>query len=341
MRIAVDAMGGDFAPREIVKGAVEAALGFPQVTKIFLVGDAEAIKQELARVSNVPAKIEIRHASEVIGMDEPAAQSVRRKKDSSIVRAVDLVKSGEADAMVSAGNTGAVVAAATINLGRLRGVDRPAIATVLPTQANRPIVLLDAGANVDCDPQWLCQFAIMGSVYSECVIGAVRPVVGLMSIGGEDIKGNDMTKKAFSLMAEAPIHFRGNVEGHDLFKGETDVVVCDGFVGNIVLKTVESVAHAIGHWLKQEFKKTAIRILGAILLRGALKSMKRRMDPELYGGAPLLGVNGVCIITHGASSSLAIYHAVRVACDAIGHHLNQHICEKIALLKQASGSEAQ
>jgi len=329
MRIAIDAMGGDYAPLEIVKGAVEAASSLHSVSKIFLVGNSDIIKSELARYSSVSEKIEIRHASEAIEMCEEPAMAVRRKKDSSIGRAVDLVKSGDADAMVSAGNTGAVVVAATLKLRTLEGVERPAIATVLPTQG-RPFVLIDSGANTDCDANLLVQFAAMGSVYSRAILGCSSPVVGLMSIGGEDSKGNEITKEAFGLLNKSDLNFRGNVEGHDLFKGETDVVVCDGFVGNVVLKTSESVAHAIGHWMKQEFKSNLWRMLGSLLLIGALKSMKKKMDPEMYGGAPLLGVNGICIITHGSSSSRAIYHAIRVAAEAVDQQLNKTIVGELA-----------
>ncbi|OGV66962.1 MAG: hypothetical protein A2283_03190 [Lentisphaerae bacterium RIFOXYA12_FULL_48_11] len=329
MRIAIDAMGGDYAPLEIVKGAVEAANSLSSVSKIFLVGKSDAINAELVRYSPVSEKIEIRHASESIEMGEEPAMAVRRKKDSSIGRAVDLVKSGDADAMVSAGNTGAVVVAATLKLRTLEGVERPAIATVLPTQG-RPFVLIDAGANTDCDAKLLVQFAAMGSVYSRAILGQSSPVVGLMSIGGEDSKGNEITKETFGLLDKSGLNFRGNVEGHDLFKGETDVVVCDGFVGNVVLKTSESVAHAIGHWMKQEFKSNLWRMFGSVLLIGALKSMKRKMDPEMYGGAPLLGVNGICIITHGASSSRAIYHAIRVAAEAVEQQVNKTIVSELA-----------
>jgi glycerol-3-phosphate acyltransferase PlsX len=328
MRIAVDAMGGDYAPREIVRGAVEAARRLPAVSRILLVGDAEAVRRELGPDSPVSDKIEVRHAAEVVGMDESPAQAVRRKKDSSIGRAVDMVHSGEADAAVSAGNTGAFVVAATLKLGRLPGVERPAIAAVLPTQ-NRPFVLVDAGANTDCTAGLLFQFAVMGSVYSRVILGQRAPVVGLLSIGGEDVKGNELTKEAFGLLSGSHLNFTGNVEGHDLFVGETDVVVCDGFVGNVVLKTSESTAHAIGHWMKQEFRRNPVRVLGALLLSGALKAMRRRMDPETYGGAPLLGVNGICIITHGASSASAIFHAIRVASEAVEQKLNELIVGQI------------
>lgn len=326
MRIAIDAMGGDYAPEEIVAGAVDAANGMDGLTTLFLVGQEEAIRKELAKHGKIPPKIVVRHAAETVGMEETPALAIRKKKDNSISRCMDMVKAGEADAAVSAGNTGAMVVAATLKLRTLEGIQRPAIATVIPT-LGRPLVLIDAGANTDCTPDLLVEFAVMGSVYAREILGAKDPVVGLMSIGGEDTKGNEITKEAFRLLSAAPVKFRGNVEGHDIFRGETDVIVCDGFVGNVVLKTSESVAHAIGAWLKKEFKANPIRLLGALLLKGALKSLKQRMDPELFGGAPLLGVNGVCIISHGSSSRTAIYHAVRVACEAVGHHVNEHIVE--------------
>jgi glycerol-3-phosphate acyltransferase PlsX len=333
MRIAVDAMGGDFAPVEIVKGAAEATR-LAAVSRILLTGDSAALRRELSTCAADTAKIEIVHTSEVVGMEETPALAVRKKKDSSISRAVDLVKSGEADAVVSAGNTGAVVVAATLKLRTLPGVERPAIAAVMPTQ-DRPVVVVDAGATTDCTPALLGQFALMGSIYSHAILGQANPVVGLLSIGGEDSKGNEVTKEAFGILSKAPLNFRGNVEGHDLFVGKTDVVVCDGFVGNIVLKTSESVAHAIGHWMKQEFRRNPIRVVGALLMSGALRNMKERLDPEMYGGAPLLGVNGVCIITHGASSHRAIYHSVRVACEAVEQKLTEQIAGKITEMDAA------
>jgi glycerol-3-phosphate acyltransferase PlsX len=335
MRIAVDAMGGDHAPREIVAGAVMAARGLKDLTTLILVGPEEIIRQELKPYGTIPSKLVIRHASEVIGMEESPALAIRKKKDNSISRMMDMITAGEADAAVSAGNTGAMVVAATLKLRTLEGIQRPAIATVMPT-SGRPIVVIDAGANTDCTPEMLVEFGVMGSVYSREILGQAKPVVGLMSIGGEDSKGNETTKEAFRLLSAAPLNFRGNVEGHDLFRGETDVVVCDGFVGNVVLKTSESVAHTIGSWLKKEFKANPIRILGALLLRGALKTIKKRMDPEMFGGAPLLGVKGVCIITHGSSSRTAIFHAVRVACESVGHHVNDHIIEEVSKLKKTT-----
>jgi len=329
MKIAVDAMGGDHAPREIVRGSLDAACDLSGISKIFLVGEEKSLRRELDEYGASSKKIEVRPASEVIAMDEMPAQAVRRKKDSSISRAVDMVKKGEADAVVSAGNTGAVVVAAKLKLRTLDGVDRPAIAAVMPTE-DRPFILVDAGANIDCDVRLLQQFAIMGNVYSRVLMEQESPVVGLLSIGGEDTKGNEKTREAFRVLSDSSLNFRGNIEGHDLFRGGTDVVVCDGFVGNIVLKTSESTARAIGHWMKQEFRRNPLRILGAGLLWGAVRAMKKRIDPETYGGALLLGVNGICIITHGASSARAIYHAIRVARESVHHHLNQLIVENIA-----------
>lgn len=330
MRIALDAMGGDFAPREIVRGGVEAAAKLKDVESVIFVGSEPAIQDELRRCGGrVGDRVRIVHASEAVGMDEAPAVAVRRKKDASINRCMELIKSGGADAVVSAGNSGAVAAAALFCLGRIKGVVRPAIAIVLPTR-NRPLLLIDAGANTDCQEQWLAQFAIMGSVYSQAVLHQPNPILGLLSIGSEDGKGNEVTKKAFGLIQRSGVNFRGNVEGHDLFIGHTDVVVCDGFVGNIVLKTTESVSHAIGYWMKQEFFRHPVRVLGALLLKGALTAMKRRMDPEVYGGAPLLGVPGNCIIAHGSSTHHAIYHAVRVAAAAGKNNVSGIIAERIA-----------
>jgi glycerol-3-phosphate acyltransferase PlsX len=334
MRIAVDAMGGDYAPREVVAGTVMAA-DLPNVRELYLVGDETAIRAELAGFGTVSPKIRIRHASEAVGMGEAPALAVRRKKDSSIGRAVDMVRAGEADAVMSAGNTGAAVAASTLKLRTLKGVDRPAIATILPSQ-KLPVVLVDAGANLDCTPRQLVQFAMMGSVYSRVILGRENPVVGLLSIGGEDSKGNDVTKKTFSALQKSSLNFRGNVEGRDIFEGDTDVIVCDGFVGNIVLKTSESTASAVTSWLKRELTASWIRKSACLLLRGAFKALKKQLDPESYGGAPLLGVNGVCIIAHGRSSRHAVYHAIRVAAESVQSHVNEDIVKGIASLESAT-----
>ncbi len=334
MRIAVDAMGGDFAPAEVVAGTVLAG-SLPNVASLILVGDEEAIRRELAVCGGDQSKIEVRHASEVVEMGEAPAQAIRRKKDSSVGRAVELVRDGLADAVMSAGNTGAAVAASALRLRMLEGVDRPAIATVMPTQKN-PVVLLDAGANIDCTPEQLMHFAVMGSVYSRVILGQDRPRVGLLSIGGEESKGNDVTKRTFSMLQRSELNFRGNVEGRDMFEGDTDVVVCDGFVGNIVLKTTESAATAVTGWLKRELTANWFRKAACLLLRNAFVSLKKQLDPEMYGGAPLLGVRGVCIIAHGGSSRHAIYHAIRVASEAVHLHVNDDIVAGIKKLGTGS-----
>ncbi|MBI9020803.1 MAG: phosphate acyltransferase PlsX [Verrucomicrobia bacterium] len=330
MRIAIDAMGGDFAPLEIVKGAVEAARGVSGIEKLFLVGDETAVRAELAKYGEVPECIEVRHASEVIGMDESPALALRRKRDSSIMQAVNLVKEGEADAIFSAGSTGAAVAACTLRLRTLENVDRPAIATVLPS-LKHPFVLLDAGATTDCTAAMLVEFAAMGDIYAKKILNIAKPTVGLLSIGEEDTKGSKNTKEAFQLLEKSHLNFIGNVESHDLFAGNVDVAVCDGFIGNVVLKTSESVSHAMGQWLKEAFSSSPIRKIGAGILKaaGAFKEIKDRVDPEAYGGAPLLGVKGVCIIGHGSSSSYAVYNAICVASKAIEQKLNQLIENEI------------
>jgi len=339
-RIALDAMGGDNAPAAIVCGGVEAALGLPDV-KVFLVGQKEVIDAELmkldpqllqnARAALADGRLEIVHAPDVATMDDSPVDAVRHKKDCSINVAMRLVKEGKADCFVSAGNSGAVAASATFTLGRIAGVERPAIATVLPTRLpRRPLLLLDAGANMDCRASMLAQFAIMGSAYSHAVLNRTTPLVGLLSIGTEDCKGNSLTKEAFPLLKAAPIDFRGNVEGHDLFQGQTDVVVCDGFVGNVVLKTTESVCHAMSYWMKREFRGNFWRTLGSILLLGAFKSLKKQVDPEIYGGAPLLGVQGAVIISHGSSTHKAIYHAIRAGVNASKNDMTGEISRRVA-----------
>ena len=336
IRIALDAMGGDNAPGEIVRGGVEAAAGLEDV-KVLLVGVKEQIDAELAKYPKEVAAatkkgtLEVIHAPDVAEMDESPVTAVRKKKDCSINVAMRLVKEGRADAFVSAGNSGAVATSAILNLGRIKGVQRPAIATILPTRIpRRPLLLLDAGANMDCHADWLVQFAIMGSVYSQGVLKRTKPLVGLLSIGTEDCKGNEMTKETFRLLKEVKdIDFRGNVEGHDVFQGQTDVVVCDGFVGNVVLKTSESLAHAVSYFLKRECFRGIFRVLGALLLKGAFKSLKNQLDPDIYGGAPLLGVPGAVIITHGSSTHKAIYYAVKAGVNAARNDVSGLISSRI------------
>ena len=334
-------MGGDYAPEQIVIGGVEAALGVPD-TKILLVGQMAPIQAELERLPKDLKKaaqeaiergtLEIVHAPDVAEMDESPVDAVKKKKDCSINVAMRLVKEGRADAFVSAGNSGAVATSAILNLGRIPGVKRPAIATVMPNRnPKRPLLVLDAGANMDCHPEWLVQFAIMGNAYSKAVLKRGVPAVGLVSIGTEDCKGNEMTKATFPLLKEVgDINFVGNIEGKDLYKGHIDVAVCDGFVGNVVLKTTESIAKAIVYWLKKECFKGPLRFLGALLLRGAFHSLKRQLDPDIYGGAPLLGVAGAVIIGHGSSSHKAIYYAVKAGVAAATNDVTGLIQKAVA-----------
>jgi phosphate acyltransferase len=328
MRIALDAMGGDYAPKNTIEGAVLALKEFPFIEKLFLVGDGMAIGGELKRLDCKDSRTEIFHASEVVSMKESGAKAVRHKKDASICRAVDLVKNGAAHALVSAGHTGAAVAAAVLKLRTLKGIERPAVACLLPTECN-VFVLIDGGANPDSSPGNLVQFAIMGSVFSEHALGYRSPSVALMSIGEEDTKGNDVTKEAFKLLKASGLNFRGNIEGHDLFENPADVIVCDGFTGNVVLKTSEAIAHAIFSWLKHELFKNPVRSLGARLAEGAFRSIRKKTNYEEYGGMPLLGVNGVCIIAHGASSPLAIKNAIRAATESIKHEINPQILREV------------
>lgn len=328
MKIALDAMGGDFGPPNIVGGAVMALKEYPHIEKLFLVGDTPRIETELKKHGCNDRRIEIVHATQVVEMSDGAVDAVRRKKDSSVSRAVDLVKKGDATAIVSAGHTGAAVAATTIKLRTLPGVDRPGIAAVIPSETNI-FVLIDAGANSDPRPDHLVQYAIMGSVYSRHVLGYEKPAVGLMSIGDEDMKGSDLTKEVFKILKQSDLNFRGNIEGHDLFADPVEVVVCDGFVGNVILKTCESIGDAIFKWLKHELMKSKTRMAGAYLARNAFLTIRKKVNYEEYGGMPLLGVNGICIIAHGASTPLAIKNALRVAAESIEHQVNPHIVEEV------------
>lgn len=307
-------MGSDHAPRVEVPAAIEAVRHFP--VEVSLVGVPGQIEAELARHpgwQRLPLKIV--PATEVIGMDESATK-FRTKRDSSMHVASRLVRDGHVAGFVSAGNTGAVMAVAKTVQGTVPNVDRPALATVLPTRTGHPVVVLDVGANVDSTPERLAQFAVMGSAYARAVLHIAKPRVGILSIGEEDFKGNSLTKAATPLIKESPVHFIGNVEGRDIFKGESvDVVVCDGFVGNVVLKLSEGLADMIGKLLKQELRSTLASKAGAVLARGALNSLKKRIDYTEYGGAPLLGVKGVCIICHGSSNVNAIKNAIRFAAE--------------------------
>ena len=323
-------MGGDSAPGSTVAGAWEALKKYPDI-EIVLVGDQPRIEKELTALDAWPMhkRFSILHASQVVDMADSATDAVRRKKDSSISRAVDLLADGGAQALVSAGHTGAFVAAAKVKLRMLPGIDRPGIATVMPTETNL-FLLIDAGANVDSEPKHLLQFGIMGSVYSREIMGRKNPRVGLMSIGSEATKGNELTREAYKELSLAKINFIGNVEGHDLFNKPVDVVVCDGFVGNVILKTSESLAGAIFAWLRRELTKDLRRKAGALLAKEAFYTIRRKTNTEEYGGMPLLGVNGICIKAHGNSSPKAIKNAIRVAREAVTHKVNPSIVAEIA-----------
>jgi glycerol-3-phosphate acyltransferase PlsX len=338
MKIALDAMGGDHAPQINIVGAVQALKHLKKISHLYLVGDEETLKAECIKHNldlNDP-RVSIVHAPEVIGMAEPGAKTVRRKKLSSISIAMDLVKDGTADAFVSAGNTGAAVAAATLKLRCLKGVDRAGIASPLPNE-HGICNILDAGANPEAKPQHLVAYAIMGSAYAKYVLGVKEPKVGLMSNGEEDEKGTTFTKETFKLLKATPgIHFVGNVEGHDLFETKLDIVLCDGFVGNIVLKSVEATAKAVSKWLKTEIKETPLRMAGAVLAQGAFKALKAKSSYETYGGSPLLGVNGVVIIAHGSSTGVAVKNAIRVAVETVDHKINPRIEEAMATLPVAA-----
>jgi phosphate acyltransferase len=328
MKIAVDAMGGDYAPVAVVEGSIQALKKYADIQELFLVGDEPTVRAECSRHGPLDPRISFVHASQIVTMSDSAVEGVRRKKDSSVSRAVDLVKEGRAQAIVSAGHTGAAVAATTIKLRMLEGIERPGIATVMPTEHNL-FVLIDAGANIDARPIELLQYGIMGSLYSKYVLGYENPRVGLMSIGEEDVKGNDLTKETFKLLERSTLNFVGNVEGHDVFEGKVEVIVCDGFVGNVVLKTAESLASAFFRWIKAELTSTPLRKAGSFLVKSAFQNLRRKTDAAEYGGAPLLGINGVCIIGHGGSSPKAICNAIRVARESITNELTHHIVEQV------------
>jgi glycerol-3-phosphate acyltransferase PlsX len=328
MKIAVDAMGGDYAPGNIVAGAVDALQNGTAITRLFLVGQQEQVEAELAKAGPRDPRIEIVHATEIIGMDEAPVQAVRRKKDSSMNRAINLVKKGDADAVVSAGNTGALLSAAHLKLRTLPGVTRPGLAALLPSPHN-VFVLMDAGANLEPKPDNLVEYAFMGSLYSERILGYKNPRVAVFSIGTEELKGNELSLETYRLLKQTNLNFVGNMDGHDLFSNVADVVVTDAFVGNAVLKACESTARLVDTWLKQEIKKSPLRILGGLLAMGAFKGLRRKADPDEYGGAVLLGINGICVKAHGASSPKAVKNAIRVATDFVECQFNEHIVERI------------
>ncbi|HHY40975.1 MAG TPA: phosphate acyltransferase PlsX [Syntrophaceticus sp.] len=327
MRIAVDAMGGDYAPGEIVKGSVDAVID--DGIEVVLVGKEELIRDELKKYDYPNHLLSVVNASETIEMDEHPARAVRRKKDASLVVATRLVKSGEAAAVISAGNTGAQMAAALFELGRLPGVERPGIATVLPSPQG-PKVLIDSGANVDAKAEHLVCFAYLGSAFAEGVLGIKEPRVALLNIGAESNKGNDLVVKAFQLLQGTDkLYFKGNIESRDLMAADVDVIVCDGFVGNITLKAVEGIAAVLMAMIKDELSRNPLRLFGAALVKPGLKEIKKKLDYSEYGGAPLLGVGGLSIICHGSSRARAIKNAIRYAHQAAKSNLLELIEQKL------------
>ncbi len=329
--VAVDVMGGDYGPHVTVPAALK-CLDRHEGLNIILVGSASAIEAELkARRRKAGPRLRIRHASEVVSMDEPPAQALRFKKDSSMRVAIDLVKSGEADACVSAGNTGALMATARFVLKTLPGIDRPAIATTMPTIKGH-VLVLDLGANVDCSAQHLLQFGIMGSMLVSAVEHKPNPTVGMLNIGQEDIKGNEMVKQAADLMRASHLNFYGNVEGDDIFKGTTDVVVCDGFVGNVALKTSEGLANMISTLLKEAFRRNTFTKIAGLIALPVMQAFKRRVDPRRYNGATLLGLRGVVVKSHGAADRFSFEHALETAIDEVRNSVLKRITDQMQIL---------
>ncbi len=319
-------MGGDHAPQEIVRGALIAAREYPAV-HIILVGREDAIRQHLGM--DTPPNIEIVHADEVVEMEDTALAPIRKKRNSSIRICANLVRDGRADAMVSAGHTGAAMTSAYMVLGTIEGVSRPALAAIVPSTKGHTI-LLDVGANVDTKPSHLREFAVMGHFYAQMIFGIEQPRVGLLSIGEEEGKGNELTKETFRVLKETGLNFMGNAEGRDIYNGNADVVVCDGFIGNVVLKASESLGEFVSKTLRAEVTRTPIRKLGALLTKRAFEDLKKRMDYSEYGGAPLLGVKGGCIVCHGRSNAKAIKNAIRVARDFATNRIDVKIQERVA-----------
>ena len=332
--IALDAMGSDRAPKPEVEGAIQAARRFG--ISVALVGPEERLRAELSRHPFAPSQISIIHASEFITMDEKAVQAVRAKRDSSMRVGLRAVREGQAAAFITAGNTGAAMFAAKTTLGALPGVDRPALVAIIPTAIGTVSTLLDVGANVDCKPHNLEQFAVMGEIYFRSMFNVARPRVGLLSIGEEEGKGNELTRESFPLLKQLPINFVGNVEGRDIYNGKVDVIVADGFVGNVALKTSEGVANLVRTTLRESLEATITRKVGALLSRSAFSDFKKRIDHTEYGGAPLLGIKGPCFITHGSSNANAIKNAIRVANDFVERRITANIETELATLHPAA-----
>ncbi len=333
MRIAVDAMGGDRAPRVVVKGTVQAARAFPDAEMI-LVGHERQIRELMQEFPDTTGRVRIEHADAVVAMGDSPVEALRKKGNTSIGRCAELARAGEADAIVSAGNTGAAVAAAALAMGTLEGIRKPGIAAPFPTLSGGECVVIDVGANIKPKPEHLLDYGIMAAEYVTAIVGKPNPRIGLMNVGSEDAKGNELVKETRSLFLASPLNFAGNVEGRDIFRGHVDAVVCDGFVGNVLLKVAEGVADAVMGSIRKALLEKLIYRVGAALCRPALRRVRRELNSSAYGGAQLLGVNGICIISHGNSGSIAIFNAIRVAVELSSKHVNDRIVEAVRRIKK-------
>jgi glycerol-3-phosphate acyltransferase PlsX len=326
VKVAVDAMGGDYAPAAVVAGVIE-ALSKSDVF-VYLVGQESKVRQELKKYKFDPSRIGVVHADEIVEMHESPANAIRKKKNSSMNIGINLLRDGMADAFFSAGNTGGVVCAATLKLGLLESIERPGIAIVMPNRKGVSLII-DAGANIDPKPLHLVQYGVMGSAYFEQILGKTNPTVGLLNVGEEESKGTDFVKETYQLLEQSPVNFIGNVEGKDIFSGQCDVIVCDGFVGNVTLKVAESIAETMSFFLKQELGSSLLGRIAYLLARRCFKNFKKKIDYSEHGGAPLLGVDGVVIIGHGRSSAKAVMNAIFFAKKEVERNVNQNIMEKV------------
>ena len=338
MRIAVDAMGGDHAPGVVVEGAVRAAAKLPSA-EIILVGHTGQLEGWLRQFPDTTGRIRTEHAEGVVAMGDSPVEALRKRGNTSIGRCAQLAKAGEADAILSAGNTGAAVAAATLAMGALEGIRKPGIAAPFPTMAGTECIVIDVGANVKPKPEHLLDYGIMAAEYVTAIEGKARPCIGLLNVGAEDAKGNELVRETHALFKASHLDFAGNVEGPDIFSGRVDAVVCDGFVGNVVLKLAEGVAEAVLGTLKNALAERLVYRLGAALCRPALKRVRRELNSSAYGGAQLLGVNGICIIAHGSSDAEAIRNAIRVATELSKRQVNERIVETVKRLKASSATQ--
>ncbi|MGW8287587.1 MAG: phosphate acyltransferase PlsX [Desulfobulbales bacterium] len=336
MRIALDAMGGELGPEEMVTGAIQAVE--ESDLDVALIGEQAILNSVIQKLGLSSSRLEVIHASETISMDESPFEAIRKKKDSSITIAFEQVKNGKADAVVSAGNSGATMASAIRSLGRLESISRPGIASIFPT-LKKPLVMMDVGANVDCRPQHLYQFGVMGAAFSNNLFQINKPSIGLLSIGEEGGKGNVLVKSAHELFRKSTLNFIGNVEGRDIFQGDVDVIVCDGFVGNVCLKVSEGLAEAIISMLRTEISESFMAKMGYLLAQRAFNNFRKKVDYAEYGGAPLLGVNGTGIICHGRSNAKAIKNAIKVAAEMIRSKVNDYIIQLLAESKSEFSNE--